>query len=147
MLKRYDAGLSIFNAIIEKKLNQWARDARASLFETVIPKMDEISTFIAIDTVSIPGYKIGVCGLCKAPKSLTFDCEFSITFENLADNSTLTIEMSTSKGYDDQYGFSDKLDIFNTDKWLRFVTGALVGYSPTHENTIAKPGTATIAKS
>ena len=146
MLKRYDAGLSIFSDVIDSKLTTWAKKARQSIIDEIVPKLTETQTFLSIDEVSIPGYRIGVVGICKSPMGNVNDCEFSITFENLTDKSNLVIEMSTTKGYADQSGFSDKLDIFNTDKWLRFITGTLQSYVPTALNTISKSGTATIKK-
>lgn len=146
MLKRYDAGLSIFGTVIDNKVNAWARTVRASLMSSVIPEMGNIHTFLSIDTTSIAGYQIGVTGLCKSNVGLTIDCEFCLTFLNLDDNSTFVLELSTSRGYEDQCGFSDKLDIFNTNKWLRFVTADLPSYVPTKENTLLVKGTAVIEK-
>ncbi len=146
MLNRYDAGLSIFGTVVDSKVTAWAREARVSLVKEVIPLMDDVNTFMSIDTDSIPGFRIGLVGLCKNKKGNVSDCEFSITFENIADASTLVIEMSTTKGYGDQCGFSDRLDVFNTDKWLRFVSSVLPTYLPTAANTISKKGTATINK-
>lgn len=146
MLKRYDAGLSIFTDVIDVKLTTWAKEARKVLVDEVIPKMNKTNTFLSIDADSIPGFRIGVVGICKNKDENTTDCEFSITFENLTDKTNLIIEMSTVKGYADQSGFSDTLDVFNTDKWLRFVTQTLVSYKPTYENTLGRTGTATIPK-
>lgn len=146
MIKRYDAGLSIFGTVIDSKITQWSRDARKSLVASVIPEMTKVHTFMSIDTDSMPGYRVGVVGLSKSSKDLMTDCEFSITFESLADKSNLVIELSTTKGYEDQCGFSDKLDIFNTDKWLRFITSDLLTYTPTKTNTLDKKGTAIINK-
>ncbi len=146
MLKCYDAGLSIFTEVIDSKLTAWAKEARKSLVAEVIPKLDKIHTFLSVDTSSIQGYRIGVVGVCKNKDENTTECEFSITFENIEDGSNLIVEMSTLKGYADQSGFSDSLTIFNTDKWLRFITSQLVNYKPTFDNTLGRSGTATINK-
>ncbi len=146
MLKCYDAGLSIFTEVIDSKLTAWAKEARKSLVAEVIPKLDKIHTFLSVDTSSIQGYRIGVVGVCKNKDENTTECEFSITFENIEDGSNLIVEMSTLKGYADQSGFSDSLTIFNTDKWLRFITSQLVNYKPTFDNPLGRSGTATINK-
>lgn len=146
MLNRYDAGLSIFGTAVDGKITAWAKEARKNIIAEIMPLMENVNTFIAIDIESIPGYRIGFIGLCKNSKAIVTDCEFSITFENLTDNSTLVVEMSTTKGYADQCGFSDRLDVFNTDKWLRFISGPLTTYLPTAINTISKKGTAIINK-
>lgn len=146
MLKRYDAGLSIFTEVIDSKLATWAKEARKSLMNEVIPKMDKINTFLSVDKDSIPGFRIGIVGVCKDQDLNTTQCEFSITFENIEDGNNLIVEMSTVKGYADQSGFSDQLTIFNTDKWLRFITGPLQSYKPTFTNTLGRSGTATIPK-
>lgn len=146
MLNRYDAGLSIFGTAVDAKVTNWARDARTNIVKEIIPLMEDITTFMSIDKESIPGFRIGIVGLCKNNKGNTNDCEFSITFENLEDTSSLVIEMSTTKGYADQCGFSDRLDVFNTEKWLRFVSSVLPTYMPTAANTISKKGSATIGK-
>ncbi len=146
MLKTYDAGLSLFNETIDYRVRKWCTEARASLVNDVIPEMANIKTFLSIDKTSIPGYDIGIVGLCKSAKGLVLDCEFAITFKNTVDDSTFIVEMSTTKGYNDQFGFSDKLDVYNTHKWIKFVTTILESYKPNKANTIALSGTIFINK-
>ena len=145
MINKYDTGLSLFHLGIDEAINAWIQNVR----DTLLPALDETfktnRSFLAIDNTSMPGVEIGIVAKNFDEPGVSKNTNYSFIFKDSVSNGTLSVEFSTTLANINEYNISDKLDVFNTYYWLKFITD-LISYAPTKATTIDLTGTAKISK-